>query len=107
MISLMIWHMRVLAKAFKENLFYEKRIVKVLNYLSLLLIAYVFLDYGFYLIKNYGKDLICSGSVLVDLIVYYIKPINFSLLFLSAISFLLSFVANEGFELKEENRLTV
>lgn len=107
LILIMLWYLRIIGKAFKDNLFYEKRIVKALKHLSLLLLSYVIIGYGLYLFKNYGKSPISTGSVVADIIEMYIKPINFSLLFLSAITFLLSFVAKEGYELKEENNLTI
>jgi hypothetical protein len=80
--------------------------VKSLKHLSLLLIVYVLTDYCFHLLINSGAY-ISSGNAIADFIVQYFKPINYSMLFLSAISFLLSFVASEGNELKEENNLTI
>jgi len=107
LVLIMLWYLRIIGKAFKDNKFYEKRIVKALMHLSFLLISYVVIGYGLYLFKNYDKSPIITGSVVADIIEMYIKPIDFSLLFLSAITFLLSFVAKEGYELKEENNLTI
>jgi hypothetical protein len=106
LVVITLWYMRVISNAFKNNMFFEKRIVKSLKHLSLLLIVYVLTDYCFHLLINSGAY-ISSGNAIADFIVQYFKPINYSMLFLSAISFLLSFVASEGNELKEENNLTI
>lgn len=107
LILLALWNIRKIFKAFRTNTFYDVSIVKALKYLSIILVGYVIVSYGFFLVKNYGIEFESSGIMIVDFIEYYIKPINFSLLFLSAIAYLLSFVVKEGCELKEENSLIV
>lgn len=107
LILIILWYIRKIFKAFKSNTFYSIDIVKALKYLSILLVVYVAVDYVFYVIKNYGVDYTSTGVMVLDFFVYYIKPIEYSLLFLSAISYLLSFVVKEGCELKEENSLIV
>lgn len=106
-ILLILWNIRKIFKAFRNNTFYDNSIVKTLRYLSLMLILYVLVSYGFVIIKGLDLDVPSTGYLFIDILYYYVKPIKFSLLFLSAISYLLSFVVKEGCELKEENSLIV
>lgn len=100
-----LWQIRAICKAFRDSNFFTQRIVITLRRLSVFFILLAIVKYVFILSLN--LDSASSDFMLTDFIFCYIKPINFSLLFLSAISYLLSFVAKEGYELKEENILTV
>lgn len=106
-ILLILWNIRKIFKAFKNNSFYDISIVRALRYLSVVFIVYTFVDYGFMIIKGLNLDVPTTGYLFLDILYYYVKPIKFSLLFLAAISYLLSFVVQEGCELKEENSLIV
>ncbi|HPI45387.1 MAG TPA: DUF2975 domain-containing protein [Tenuifilaceae bacterium] len=107
LILLILWNIRKIFKAFRNNTFYDISIIKALRYLSIILVAYVLVDYIFMIIKDSNLIDATTGYMFLDIIYYYVKPIKFSLLFLSAISYLLSFVVKEGCELKEENSLIV
>ncbi|MGE0076677.1 MAG: DUF2975 domain-containing protein [Bacteroidales bacterium] len=107
LILLILWNIRKIFKAFRNNSFYDVSIVRALRYLSVILLVYTFVYYGFMIVKDSDLDKATTGFQFLDVFYYYIKPIRFSVLFLSAISYLLSFVVKEGCELKEENSLIV
>lgn len=102
-----LWQVRNISKGIRDGDFFSQRTVVTLNRLSAFFLLYVFFDYGFTLYSNYKSSVVSSSFSFAEVIILYITPINFSLLFLSAITFLLSFVASEGNELKEENKLTI
>ncbi|HDP54122.1 MAG TPA: DUF2975 domain-containing protein [Bacteroidetes bacterium] len=107
MAGFILWQVRNISKGIRDGEFFPQRTVVTLNRLSAFLLLYVFFDYWFTLYSNLKSSVICSSFSFAEIIILYIKPINFSLLFLSAITFLLSFLASEGNELKEENNLTI
>jgi len=107
LILIILWNIRRIFKAFRNNTFYNISIIRALKYLSVILVAYVFVDYVFMIIKDLNSSATTTGYLFLDMIYYYVKPIKFSILFLAAISYLLSFVVKEGCELKEENSLIV
>lgn len=107
LILLILWNTRKIFKAFRSNTFYDVSIITALRYLSIVLVLYVLVNYVFLIVKDSNLITATTGYLFLDIIYYYVKPIKFSLLFLAAISYLLSFVVKEGCELKEENSLIV
>ncbi len=107
LILLILWNIRKIFRAFRRDTFYDITIIKTLRHLSVILVAYVFVNYGFMIMSDLNSSAASTDYRFVDLIYYYVKPIKFSLLFLASISYLLSFVVEEGCELKEENSLMV
>lgn len=107
LILLILWNTRKIFKAFRSNTFYDVSIITALRYLSIVLVLYVLVNYVFLIVKDSNLITATTGYLFLDIIYYYVKPIKFSLLFLAAISYLLSFVVKEGCELKAENSLIV
>jgi hypothetical protein len=107
MAGFILWQVRNISKRIRDGEFFSQRTFVTLNRLSAVFLLYVFFDYWFTLYSNLKSSVVSSSFSFAEIIILYIKPINFSLLFLSAITFLLSFVASEGNELKEENNLTI
>lgn len=103
---------RKLINSFKRESFFELKNVKGIQTISLLLLLYVIVDIVLIqfnpnrnpvgLISEFTGNL----SVL-DSILSIILTINYKVLFLSAVIYVISIVFKEGYELKEQTNLTI
>jgi hypothetical protein len=104
--------LRKLINAFKKEAFFELKNVKRIQNISLLLFLYVISDIALSQFNPNQRSIeiisrIAGNMPFIDYFLSFVSAINFKILFLSAVIYVISRVFKNGYELKEQTTLTI